>query len=333
MSHARRLLPVLMVLALAPPAGAAPRTSCTSKLSAPQVTAGQAAKLSGRVTPHAARPVRLELRQGKRWTAAARKRSGRTGRFSFTLPTQAAATLTLRVAVPRTSRAKAGVCRAVILRIVPKGGGGGVQAKSEFLAVYALASDQTAQDGKLAAIRSTIDAVDGWFGTQTTGNVVPRWTRDKDGTVEVVTLTLAHSVSDYAAGGSFDKVVADLKAKGYPAGDHQKLAVFIDVTNDQGCGVTGSGDTILFEAACDIHPDANATWPFRATYLLAHEMTHNFGAVPDCAPHADGSGHVADDPRDVLYNGSGARDWDHLMLDPGHDDYYATGRSDCPGIE
>src|SRR4051812_34878949 len=265
MSHARRLLPVLMVLALAPPAGAAPRTSCTSKLSAPQVTAGQAAKLSGRVTPHAARPVRLELRQGKRWTAAARKRSGRTGRFSFTLPTQAAATLTLRVAVPRTSRAQAGVCRAVILRIVPKGGGGGVQAKSEFLAVYALASDQTAQDGKLAAIRSTIDAVDGWFGTQTTGNVVPRWTRT-NGTVDVVTLTLAHTVADYAGGGSFDKVVADLKAKGYPASDTQKLAVFNDVTNETGCGVTGSGDTTLFEAACAIHPAANATWPFGATY-------------------------------------------------------------------
>jgi hypothetical protein len=33
-----------------------------------------------------------------------------------------------------------------------------------------------------------------------------------------------------------------------------------------------------------------------------------------------------------LYNGSEARDWSNLMLDPDHDDYYDTGRSNCLDI-
>jgi hypothetical protein len=61
-------------------------------------------------------------------------------------------------------------------------------------------------------------------------------------------------------------------------------------------------------------------------------MTHNFGAVPTCAPHQGGGAHVTDDPRDILYQGPQPRDWNNQMLDPGHDDYYATGRGDCPGI-
>jgi hypothetical protein len=38
---------------------------------------------------------------------------------------------------------------------------------------------------------------------------------------------------------------------------------------------------------------------------------------------------TADDPRDILY--AGRRDFANLMLDPGRDDYYATGNS-CADI-
>src|SRR4051812_31755206 len=216
MSHLRRCLPVLVVLlALAPEAGAATKTTCTSKLSATQVTVGQSARLTGRVKPHTARAVRLQLKQGKRWSTAARKHAARTGRFGFTLPTGSVASLTLRVYVPKTKSAKAAACSAVKLAVTAKGGGGGggdgtgtgggdgtgtgggqVQAAPAFLAVYALASDQTADPDHVAAMRWTIDQVDGWYGTQTTGGVVPRWTRGDDGKVDVVTLKLDHSVAD-----------------------------------------------------------------------------------------------------------------------------------------
>src|SRR4051794_23312612 len=101
MSHVPRrcVAALIMLLAVAPGTAAAKPARCTAKLSAAEVTVGGAAQLRGRVTPHAARRVRLELRQGKRWTVSARRRSARSGRFSFALPTGAAATLVLRVVV------------------------------------------------------------------------------------------------------------------------------------------------------------------------------------------------------------------------------------------
>ena len=47
--------------------------------------------------------------------------------------------------------------------------------QNSFRAVYALASDQTETPGYVAGIAATIDAVDGWFATQTFGGVMPRW--------------------------------------------------------------------------------------------------------------------------------------------------------------
>ena len=66
-------------------------------------------------------------------------------------------------------------------------------------------------------------------------------------------------------------------------------------------------------------------WPYGATYLTAHEMTHAFGAVPACAPHYD-LVPATSTTNDVLYAGPGDRDWNNIQLDPGHDDYYGHGR-------
>jgi hypothetical protein len=202
--------------------------------------------------------------------------------------------------------------------------------KSSFRVLYALASDQTAKPGQVAAIRATIDAVDGWYATQTTGNVRPRWVREPGGAVAVSTITLANTAAELGAAGFID-VVGKIQAVS-PQPANQRALVFLDTTNSSGCGVTGAGTSIVFEAACGIHPASPTSWPFDATYLTAHELTHNFGAVSSCAPHAGNGGHVTDDPKDILYSGPLARDWANITLDPGHDDYYATGRSDCPGI-
>lgn len=72
--------------------------------------------------------------------------------------------------------------------------------------------------------------------------------------------------------------------------------------------------------------------PYGATYLTVHGLTHALGAVPDCAPNAGNGGHVIDDNRDILYAGSGDRDWDNPRPDPGRDDYYGHGRTDCGDV-
>jgi hypothetical protein len=126
---------------------------------------------------------------------------------------------------------------------------------------------------------------------------------------------------------------ADLLAAAPLAAPTQKTVVWMEVSDAAGgaCGSTSVGISWLPEKSCDIRPVAPTMWPFDGTYLAAHEMVHNFGAVPACAPHSVGGGHVGDDPRDVLYTGARPRDWNNQMLDPGRDDYYGTG-SACGDI-
>ena len=99
---------------------------------------------------------------------------------------------------------------------------------------------------------------------------------------------------------------------------------------DGACASTQAGVAWMTEKACNIKPVAPTAWPFDATYVTAHELVHVFGAVPDCAPHANGMGHVTDDARDILY--AGARDFNNLMLGPGRDDYFGTAGSTCVDI-
>lgn len=204
--------------------------------------------------------------------------------------------------------------------------------------MYALASDQPIRRGKVAAIVSEIGVVNGWFAIQTIGRVQPRWVRKVTaagsvGDPKVLTVRLAHTAAQYEAavgGDILDMVEADLAAAAPAKSSSERAAVWIDVDSAYACGITRPKEvTVLLEASCNIPAELLETWPYGGTYLLAHELTHNFGAAPDCAPHSMGSGHVDDDPRDVVFAGRGDRDWDHLMLDPGHDDYYATGRTDC----
>jgi hypothetical protein len=185
-----------------------------------------------------------------------------------------------------------------------------------------------------AAISNEISQVDTWFDSQTVDGTHPRFDLDSAGRPSVVTVSMPHTAAEYEASSNQIKmIVDDLSSLGWPKSENQKLAAFINVdSNDGGCGITGYGLSLFPEDACDIHPSVSDTFPYGATYLTAHEITHNLGAVPDCALHADGTGHVNDDPRDVLYFGPQARDFNHITLDPGHDDYYATGRTDCTDI-
>ncbi len=206
---------------------------------------------------------------------------------------------------------------------------------NSFRAVYALAADQAETPGYVAGILATIDAVNGWFATQTIGNVMPRWMRDATWAPQVTVVKLAAPAATYESDGGFERMRSDLRAAAPLAAPTQKSVVWMEVAHpeiDYGggvkgrpCGVTGAAISWLTEKSCGIRPVAPTSWPADGTYLTAHEMAHNFGAVPDCAPHGGGGGHVNDDPRDLLYSGPLGRDWNNQTLDPGRDDYYGTG--------
>lgn len=70
------------------------------------------------------------------------------------------------------------------------------------------------------------------------------------------------------------------------------------------------------------------------TYVIAaanfHEIFHTLGAVGRCAPHHDrqSSGHVSDDPQDVMFSRS-SRTAVPPRVDAGRDDYFGHGVPGC----
>ena len=203
-----------------------------------------------------------------------------------------------------------------------------LQPGAGFEVVYAVTSDQQVDPNMVASIRHELEVVAQWYATQTGGRR-RRFVRDGE-QISVVTVRLAESRAELEAAPSVvDRLASDLAAIGTPAPNHRSV-VYVDSGGDA-CGATLPTGTIsaLFMAECSIYPTVNSTWRFGATYLAAHEMTHAFGAVEDCAPHTTFDGHVSEDPRDILYSGPEERDWTDLLLDPGYDDYYGTGRGDC----
>lgn len=64
-------------------------------------------------------------------------------------------------------------------------------------------------------------------------------------------------------------------------------------------------------------------------FVMAHEIVHELGFVPGCAPHSTGSGHVDDSRRDLMSPLLGDR---VPVLDVGHDDYYDAHVRGCPDL-
>ena len=68
--------------------------------------------------------------------------------------------------------------------------------------------------------------------------------------------------------------------------------------------------------------------------IMLHEIFHALGAVPSCAPNYSNkssglnTGHVGDDPNDLMYSG------DHVgiavELDKDHQDYFGHAVAGCP---
>lgn len=196
-----------------------------------------------------------------------------------------------------------------------------------YRAIYSVPAGVTADPAIPAAIAHTVELTEDWFAAQT-GGWRPRFDRDSTGAVIVDTVQLSATESTQPA------VEAIFARSMVPLGT--ATVVWHEGPSERdACGTSFErlNSIVMWMPQCNIYPrSTTSAFPFGATYLLAHELTHSLGAVEPCAPHYDGTSHANDDPRDVIYEGQQSRRWDALTLDPGRDDYYLHGRADCPDI-
>jgi hypothetical protein len=119
--------------------------------------------------------------------------------------------------------------------------------------------------------------------------------------------------------------------------DRSVLAVVVttmatdDPTGPNPCGMGGPLGVVVYLGNCG-PPPSSATDAFGRgmSRVIAHEVVHALGGVPDCAPNA-ADGHVTDDPADLMtpefIAGSGT-----AVLDAAGDDYLGRGAPVCADI-
>ena len=189
------------------------------------------------------------------------------------------------------------------------------------------------------AIRRENESAGEWLMTQNSGKRY-RWQTDALGFVQVTTVRLAQTAAQVSTLASARDA---LIAKGYHD-PNVVYAVYLDASG-QACGITSPPDeapVYSFDTmrVCNIYPNpTSAGWPNDTSYVMTHEETHALGAVASCAPHYNSyiPAHTNDDPRDLLWEPRSAqdhraRDFAHLMLDPGHDDYFDHAANGCLDI-
>jgi hypothetical protein len=146
------------------------------------------------------------------------------------------------------------------------------------------------------------------------------------GRVDISLLRLPRAGPEY----TFREMVRDVRAASFGSPDKAYL-VYYDGTLHPGdeFGVCGQGGTdsrafaytIVYLQSCEqsFSDDVRAM-------IATHEMVHGLGAVESAAPHSCESGHVCDNPGDLMkstFTGDDALA--RLTLDVGRDDYYGHG--------
>jgi hypothetical protein len=208
-----------------------------------------------------------------------------------------------------------------------------VSAGPEFQVLVVVGSDGVVDPSTGAAINHELTLIDQWFAGQTGGRR-PRFQRDGAGNVAVTLVRLVETTASLSSSPTpFAQLQQDLRGVGLPSPGNA-LAVYAAFSSPDACGegITGIAVDWMLTPNCPGAPSTSTpAFPWGATFVMTHELVHAFGAVPSCAPHWDGTGHVNDSPADIVWGGT-SFDLAHLTLDVGHDDYYRTGRPGCPDI-
>jgi hypothetical protein len=207
-----------------------------------------------------------------------------------------------------------------------------IDAPKHITVYYALPAGVTADAKTPDAIRHDIAVTQAWFRGQTAGRELR--IDDHDGVVAVETRRLTATTAQLANQEDAPKLVIDeFRRPDGKALDTIPL-VFIPVVRHTvggvtDCGVSEGAFAIVWAGSCGYTPSINSAWPGGETKIIAHELMHALGAVPECAPHYGHAGHVTDDQADIMYWNAERRTQDLIALDPRHDDYYDTHRTDC----
>ena len=212
---------------------------------------------------------------------------------------------------------------------------------AEVQLVYVVPSDVSSVAGRIEGIERAATVVDEWFAEQMDGRSI-RFATEPDGTPYVHYVKLGETSAEVQAKGftGFDSVIADWVKRGVIKPGVLPV-IYLESTLSKACGWSLRDVThphiMIPMPNCGIYPGRYMDYDFptvSSSYLLGHELTHALGGASRVGPpNADGTGHVTDDPRDIIYEGPLPRDWDNLTLDVGNDDYYKTGRDDIVNIE
>lgn len=188
--------------------------------------------------------------------------------------------------------------------------------------VYALPSD--AADAALdtnGTIGGWIAGFNAWLAQQSGGAQLRFDTFE--GAPDITEIRLPEATAQLAssAEGAYVAVHNDLVAANLVTSPKIDLVVLAAGSGNL-CGLGGGNLAVLFSAAC-----GGVDW----SWVVGHELFHTLGAVPTCAPHYDGTGHVNDSSSDLMWPYApqpGATP----TLDPGHDDYWGPpGDDHIPG--
>jgi hypothetical protein len=177
---------------------------------------------------------------------------------------------------------------------------------------------------------------------QTDAELVDTWWRGQDPTrtlrddlapfscglqLDISTVRLAQTSAQLDTDTRFDQIVDGVIAAGFRS-TFVKYAVYFDgqISEQNLCGQggsdpTGFGVAVVYVRSCT---------GIATSLIVAHELLHTLGAVPDQAPHncpPPNDGHVCDSTSDIMYPFASEVPLSSEILDVGRDDYYGHSGS------
>ena len=242
-------------------------------------------------------------------------------------------TRTRAPAAGRVSRWVTGALLVCLGCVVPPAmAGSGAAGAPRLVLVLVVPAGVTASSSLFDDLRDMLRSANAWL--QREGARQVRLRRDAAGAVRVETLALEQGEAELLGLG--DGLVAHLSAAlGRAYADSRDVVMYayagrVALRSTTHCGrrLGRHAGLFLANAGCVRHAFSSRDgqgWD----KIFLHELFHLLGAVPACAPNADGGRHVSDSRSDLMHrNGGGARP----RLDVNRDDYFAHRQPACADV-